>query len=378
MTTTPHHRHPTIRVMWLVTAILAMPSPGNAAEAAAPRQTPGLHVEREVFGRMPDGTEIELFTLGNAAGIEARVMTLGATLVTVKVPDRDGKLDVITLHKDTLDEYLGGHPCMGSVVGRYANRIADARFTIDGVEHQVTQNAGKHHIHGGGRKDGFHWAVWKAKPIEEEHGVGVELTLTSPDGQAGFPGRLEVTMTYRLTADNELIMEYEATTDKPTHVNLTNHAYWNLAGADSDQDVLGHVLTLQADEYLVPDKVKMPTGEIRPVQGTPMDFTTPKTIGSRVEQTEFGCYDHCYVIAQPPGKLDVHPCARVEEPTSGRVMEVATTQPGVQLYTGNRRGLCLETQHYPNAPNEPKFPTTVLRPGEKYHQVTVHRFSTKE
>ncbi len=369
MTARWYRRRPTMSIA----AVLAMLGPGQALGAAAAKPVPALRVEREVWGQMPDGTEVELFTLRNPQGVEVRIMTLGATLVTVKLPDRNGKFDVITLHKDTLAGYLAGHPCLGSVVGRYANRIANARFTLDSVEYRLSQNAGKHHIHGGGRSDGFHWQVWKARPIEEDAAVGVELSLVSPDGQAGFPGRLEVTMAYKLTADDELIMEYRAVTDKPTHINLTNHAYWNLAGADSGQNVLGHQLTLRADKYLVPDAVKMPTGEIHGVAGTPMDFSRPATIGSRVEQTEFGCYDHCYAIAKPAGKR-MSLCARVEEPGSGRVMDVFTTQPGVQLYTGNPHGLCLETQHYPNAPNEPTFPSTVLRPGETFHEVTVHRF----
>jgi aldose 1-epimerase len=203
----------------------------------------------------------------------------------------------------------------------------------------------------------------------------VQLELVSPDGQAGFPGRLDVTVTYKLTADSRLIMDYTATTDRPTHVNLTNHAYWNLAGADSGDDVLAHRLTLNADHYLPSDKTKMPTGEIRSVKGTAMDFTRPRTVGSQVTETDFGYYDHCYVLNKPSNER-LSFCARVVEPESGRVMTVYTTQPGVQLFTGNRRGLCLETQHYPNAPNEPAFPSTLLRPGERLHETTVHQFGT--
>jgi len=335
-----------------------------------------LAVEKERFGALPDGTPIDVYTLRNAGGLEARVMTLGATLLTVRTPDRDGKLDTITLHRDTLEDYLRGHPLLGSVVGRFANRIAGARFTLDGVEYAVTPNAGKHHIHGGGRTEGFQWLVWNARPIEEPGAAGVELSLVNPDGQAGYPGRLEATVTYKVTADNELVMDYTALTDKPTHVNLTNHAYWNLAGADSGE-VLGHELTLHADHYLPSDQAKIPTGEIRPVKDTVMDFRQPRAIGSRVEQVEGKCYDHCYVLDKRPGAR-LSPCARVVEPTSGRVMEVFTTQPGVQLYTGNRQGFCLETQHYPNTPNEPRFPSTVLRPGETFHETTVHRFLTLE
>ena len=342
--------------------------------AAEGEPEPRLRVEKQVFGKMPDGTVVELYTLTGADGLEAKVMTLGATLTTVKVPDRHGKLDVVTLHKDSFDGYLGGHPLLGSVVGRFANRIAGARFTLDGVEYRVTPNAGKHHIHGGGRKDAFHWLAWKGRALEEEDAVGVELSLVSPDGQAGYPGRLEATVAYKLTAAGELVIDYTARTDKPTHVNLTNHAYWNLAGADSG-DVLGHLLMLRADHFLPSDEAKIPTGEIRSVAGTAMDFTEPKTIGSRIDQVERGYYDHCYVLNKTADKR-FSLCARVVEPNSGRVMEVYTTQPGVQLYTGNRHGFCLETQHYPNSPNEPKFPSTVLRPGQSYNQVTIHKFST--
>ena len=286
-------------------------------------------------------------------------MTLGATLTTVKAPDRDGNVAVITLHKKSFAEYAKGHPLLGSVVGRFANRIADAKFTIDGVTHQVAKNAGKHHIHGGGRKDGFAWQVWQGQPIRDEQAVGVRLTLVSPDGQAGFPGRLETVVTYKLTVDNRLIMDYVATTDAPTHVNLTNHAYWNLVGADSEDDVSAHQFMLNADHFLPSDKTKMPTGEIRSVAGSAMDFT-----GSPHDR--FASQGHrlrllrSLLRAEQAGDERLSFCARVVEPKSGRVMTVHTTQPGVQLYTGNARGLCLETQHYPNAPNEPNFPSTLL------------------
>ncbi len=362
-------QRPIAKLALLVLAA-ALPARAVRAEDAGPR------VAKQAFGTTADDAKVDLYTLTNGRGLEARVMTLGATLVTVMAPDREGNVVPITLHKESLAEYVQGHPLLGSVVGRYANRIAGARFTLDGKEHEVVRNAGKHHIHGGGRKDGYAWRVWRARPVEEEKAAGVELKLTSPDGQAGFPGRLEVTVTYKLTTDNELVMDYRATTDKPTHVNLTNHAYWNLAGADSKADVLGHVLMLNADRYLATDKDLIPTGEIRNVKDTPMDFAEPKTIGSRMDQIERGYYDDCYVLNKTPGER-MSLCAVVEEPQSGRVMEVRTTQPGVQLYTGNRRGLCLETQHYPDSPNKPDFPSTVLRPGKTYHEVTVHRFDVK-
>ena len=362
---------------------------GHAQTAAAASPRAGkVTVEKAAFGRMPDGTRVDLYTLRNAAGMEVRVMTYGATLICVKVPDRQGKLENVTLYLDSFDDYLRGHPLFGSVVGRYANRIAGAKFTLDGVEYPVTPNAGKHHIHGG--RNGFQKIVWKARPLLDADRAGVELSHTSPDGHEGYPGKLDVTMIYKLSPDNRLTMEYVARTDKPTHVNLTNHAYWNLAGAGSG-DVLGHVLMLNADRYLPADQKKIPLGELRSVKGTVMDFTRPKAIGSRIERVEGENYDHCYVLCKQPG----HPlslCARVVEPRSGRVMEVFTTQPGVQLYTarglggrlsgggkpyGPYHGLCLETQHYPNAPNQPEFPSTVLRPGQTYRHLTVHKFSVR-
>lgn len=333
---------------------------GTAGRSAAKNNTQ-LDVRKEVYGTMPDGRRVDLYTLVNAGGIEVCVMELGATLTTVKTPDRDGNISIITLHKNSFDEYVKGHPLFGSVVGRFANRIANAQFTIDGKSYQLSQNAGKHHIHGGGRKDGFAWQVWQGQPIREQQAVGVQLTLVSPDGQAGFPGQLEVAVTYKLTDDDRLIMDYVATTNAATHVNLTNHAYWNLAGADSGEEASAHQLTLNATHFLPSDKAKMPTGEIRRVKGTPMDFTTPHPIGSRAAKTDFGYYDHCYVLDKTANER-LSLCARVMEPRSGRVMTVQSTQPGVQLYTGNARGLCLETQHYPNAPNEPDFPLDVAAP----------------
>ncbi len=347
---------------------------GVLVALSAPATAQDQSVAKQLYGTLPDGARVDLYTLRNAAGLEATVMTLGATLTTVKVPDRVGKFAIVTLHKESLEGYARGHPLLGSIVGRFANRIASARFTLDGTEHRLVANAGKHHIHGGGREHAFHWQVWTAQPIIDAQSVGVRLSLVSPDGQAGYPGRLEVTVEYRLTAKNELVMDYTARTDKPTHVNLTNHAYWNLAGAGSG-DIFGHVLELQAEAYLPSDKTKMPTGEVRSVQGTPMSFTEPRTVGSRLDQLDGRQYDHCYVLEKSGERLSL--AARVVEPVSGRVMEVFTTQPGVQLYTGNRQGLCLETQHYPNAPNEPSFPSTVLRPGETFHEVTIHRFSTQ-
>jgi aldose 1-epimerase len=349
----------------------------------------GLGVRREVFGKTSEGAEVHRFTLNNGAGLEAAVMTYGATLTTLSAPDRNGKPEIVTLYLDTLDDYLRGHPLFGSVVGRYANRIANARFAIDGKEYALEANAKPHHIHGGSQAP-FHAALWKAEAARDGDDAAVKLTLTSRDGEGGYPGTVEASVTYKLTGENALVMEYEARTDKPTHVNLTNHAYWNLAGAGSG-DVLGHVLALQADRYLAADKAKIPTGELADVKGTPMDFTRPQPVGSRIKQVEGENYDHCYVLDRKEGVGRTW-CALVTEPKSGRVMKVETTQPGVQLYTarglndrlkgggkpyGPYHGLCLETQHYPDSPNKPAFPTTLLRPGEAYRQVTVHRFGVE-
>jgi aldose 1-epimerase len=312
-------------------------------------------------------------------------MTYGATLVAVETPDRNGKFENVTLHLDSLAEYLAGHPCFGSICGRYANRIAQGKFTLEGVQYALVTNGGPHHIHGG--RLGFDKVAWQAEAVEGQGFVGVKLAYTAADGEEGYPGKLAVTVTYVLTEDDQLKFEYAATTDRPTILNLTNHAYWNLAGKGN---VLDHELTLNADRYLPADATLLPRGEILPVKGTPMDFTRPQTIGSRIENVPGG-YDHCYVLNQAkPGELAF--CARVVEPKSGRAMAVHTTEPGVQLYTANflqmkraggktygkHDGFCLETQHFPDSPNRPHFPSTVLRPGETYRQTTVHQFSVKE
>ncbi|NOX54704.1 MAG: galactose-1-epimerase [Planctomycetes bacterium] len=346
-----------------------------------------LDVQRSVFGKMPDGRPVHLYTLTNSHGVRAKVMTFGATLIAVEVPDRRGQFANVTLYLDSLGEYLKGHPLFGSVVGRYANRISGAKFVLDGVEYRLEANARGNHIHGG--RNGFQKRLWRAAPERRPDAAAVKLWLRSPDGDAGYPGNLDVTVTYSLNDENELRIDYTATTDKPTVVNLTNHAYWNLAGAGSG-DVLSHRLMLNADHYLPADARKIPTGEIRPVKGTPMDFTRPMPIGSRIDQVPGG-YDHCYVLKKRPSKR-FSLAARLDDPSSGRTMEVWTTQPGVQVYTANglsdrfgaggrrygpHHAVCLETQHYPDSPNKPQFPSTVLRPGQTYHEWTVHRFGVR-
>lgn len=347
-----------------------------------------MSIEKSVMGRTPEGVEVDLYTLANAHGLKARVMTYGATLIALEAPDRHGKCENVTLHLESLDGYLRGHPFFGSIAGRYANRIAKGRFTLDGQGYQLaTNNNNLNHLHGG--KRGFDKAVWKAVSHQQHDSAALELTLISPDGDQGYPGQLTAKVDYILTDDNRLLMDYTATTDKPTILNLTNHTYWNLGGIHSG-DILKHELYLNADRYLPVDAGLIPTGEIRSVKGTPMDFTTPATVGSRIDQVKPG-YDHCYVLCKGPGEI-TSLAARVYDPASGRMMEVFTTQPGVQLYTGNfldgklgaegasytkHYALCLETQHFPDSPNNPGWPSTVLRPGEIYRQTTVHRFSVK-
>jgi aldose 1-epimerase len=363
----------------------AVPPGANIAEQGDPTMT----TKREHFGRLADGAAVEIFTLTNASGLEARIMTYGAILVSLKVPDRNGVLADVNLGFDGLAGYLGTHPYFGAVIGRYGNRIAKARFTLDGVEYRLAPNNNGNSLHGGLK--GFDKVVWKAEAVKVAYGTGVKLTTLSKDMEEGFPGNLSVTVVYTLTDTNELEIRYEATTDKATPVNLTNHAYWNLKG-EGQGDILGHVLRIEADRITAVDSAAnlIPTGEIVPVAGTPFDFTSPHEIGERIAKVEGG-YDHNYVLRSGGGALAL--AARVEEPASGRVLEIWTDQPGIQLYTGNfldgtvigkgghaygkHYAFCLETQHFPDSPNHPNFPTTILRPGQTYRTVTVHKFLLK-
>jgi aldose 1-epimerase len=343
-------------------------------------------VRMEAFGKA-DGKPVELYTLTNAKGMKAQIMTYGATLTGLWVPDRDGKLADVVLGFDDLQGYLKGHPFFGSTVGRVANRIAKGKFTLDGREYKLFVNNGPNTLHGG--KKGFDKVIWTAAPVK---GNAVKFTYKSSDGEEGYPGNLTASVTYTLTDDNELRLDYEATADKATPVNLTNHSYFNLAGQGSGT-ILGHELTLEADKYTPPDDTLIPTGEIKAVKGTPLDFTTPHTIGERIDQLKdkTGGYDHNFVLNGGGKKLA--PAARVREPKSGRVMEVLTTEPGVQLYTGNfldgklqgkggaaypkHGALCLETQHFPDSVNHANFPSTILRPGATFRSTTVYKFSAK-
>ncbi len=345
-----------------------------------------MSANTESFGKTPDGKQVDLYTLTNNNGIRARITNFGGILVSLEVPDRDGNLADITLGFGKLDGYLGEHPYFGAIVGRYANRIGKAAFKLDNVEYKLAANNGENHLHGGIK--GFDKKVWRLEDIGVKgEGAMVKMSYISEDGEEGYPGNLACSVIYTLTEDDKLQISYEAETDKKTVVNLTNHSYFNLAGQGSG-DILGHELTLNADKYTVVDEGLIPTGENRNVEDTPMDFTTPMTIGSRIGQVEGG-YDHNYVL-NSGSTLAL--AAKVYEPTSGRIMEIHTDQPGVQFYTGNfldgsitgkagkvyqkHYGFCLETQHFPDSPNKPDFPSVVLQPGQKYATVTVYKFYT--
>lgn len=356
-------------------------------ETTTTESAPEMSIEKTSFGKTEDGQEIDLYTCTNKNGLIVKLTNYGAIVVSVETPDRDGKLANITLGFDKLDGYLQRHPYFGSTVGRYCNRIAKGKFTLDGKEYTLATNNGENHLHGGDA--GFDKQVWNAEQVETDNGVGVKFIRRSPDGEEGYPGNLDVTATYTLTNDNELQMEFTATTDKATPCNLTNHNYWNLAGAGSGTNE-NHELQLESDKYLPVDDGLIPTGELADVKGTPLDFSSPHKIGERLKEIDADPvgYDHCYALRSQDGSLAL--AARVKEPNSGRVMEIYTTQPGIQLYSGNfldgtesgggfnqYGAFCLETQHYPDSPNQPEFPTTILKPGETYKQTTVHKFSVE-
>ncbi len=340
-----------------------------------------MKVERTFFGKTSDGSSVDLFTLTNSEGNIVQLTDYGAILVSVQVPDRDGKRANVNLGFDNLKGYLDGNPFFGATVGRYANRIAKGKFRLDGTDYTLAVNNGPNHLHGG--LVGFDKQVWQAEVLPGEDSATVRFTLRSPDGQEGFPGNLDVTAEYTWNDNNELAYTFQAKTDAPTVLNLTNHAYWNLAGAGNG-DVLEHILQLQCDRYVAVDETLIPTGDIVKVDGTPLDFRQPHALGERIAQLpETKGYDHCYVVEGAAGQL--RKCAVVRDPSSGRAMEVSTTQPGVQLYTANHLrdpwgqhgAFCLETQHYPDSPNRPDFPTTRLNPGETFSETTVIRFTAQ-
>lgn len=340
-----------------------------------------------------DGKSIDIYSIRNSKAVEVRITTFGGTVVSLKVPDKSGNLDDVVLGYDSLGEYETAKGYLGALIGRYGNRIGKGTFSLDRKEYKLAVNNGANHLHGGLK--GFDKVVWTANASIQADGPHLELTYLSRDGEEGYPGNLNVKVEYILTDSNELKIVYSATTDKPTIVNLTNHSYFNLAGAGKGS-ILDHQLTLNADRFTPTDNGSIPTGELRRVKGTPFDFTKSTAIGARIdqddEQLKFGNgYDHNFVLDKNGDDLSL--AATVYEPTTGRLMEVFTTEPGVQFYTGNfldgsskgkggrtyprRSGFCLETQHFPDSPNKPKFPSVVLRPGETYSQTTIYKFSVR-
>jgi len=348
------------------------------------------------YGKTADGRDVPVFVLKNRAGIEVRVISRGATITHLFVPDRNGKLEDVALGFDDVAGYESDrNQYFGCIVGRVAGRIAKAQFTLDGKTYRLEANNGRNHLHGGGPKS-LEKVLWDGKPFKNERGQGVRFTYTSPDGEEGYPGRLELAVTYLLTDDNKLEMDFEATTDKATPVNLAQHTYFNLAGHGAPT-VNDHVLMLNADRYNPVDAELIPTGELVPVEGTPLDFRKPTPIGARIEQlydTPTMGYDVNFVLNKDKDKpRELTLAAVLSHPGSGRVLKVYTTQPGVQLYTGNflfgqegkggktypkRSAVCLETQHFPDSVNQPHFPSTILRPGEKYHERCIYEFSTEK
>ncbi len=359
---------------------------GCAANSSSPQMS------RQPFGQTKDGVAVDIFTLRNSKGAEARISNYGGLVVSLKVPDRDGHLGDVVLGYDTLAAYIKDSPYFGAMIGRYGNRIAKGKFTLDGKDYTLAVNNGPNALHGG--KKGFDKVVWTPKVIATSDGAALELSYVSKDGEEGYPGTLTVTAVYTLTEDNALKLEYTATTDKDTVVNLTQHSYFNLAGKG---EILNHEVEMPASKFTPVDSTLIPIGELRPVEGTPFDFRKATAIGARIkqddEQLKFGNgYDHNFVLDKPMGELGL--CARVYEPATGRVLEVLSTEPGLQFYSGNfldgsnkgkggvayqfRNGFCMEPQHYPDSPNQPNFPSVVLKPGQTYKNTIVFKFSVRK
>ena len=376
---------------WAVGLVLMLAAAcGPSTPAQQPPSSTVPVVDRATFGALPDGTTVERFTLRNANGVEVVLSSLGAAIHSIRTPDRGGRTADVVLGFDTFDEWTANPPFFGVIVGRYANRIAGGRFSLDGAAYTLATNDGPNHLHGGPR--GFDKRVWQAEPLGAESSNAVRFTYKSPDGEEGYPGTLAVSVVYALTPDNALRLDYTATTDKATVVNLSNHAYFNLAGAGT---VLDQQLQIHADRYTPVDASLIPTGELASVDGTPFDFRELTAIGARIAADHpqiriGGGYDHNFVLNGASGQL--RSAARAVDPASGRTLDVQTTEPGVQLYSGNfgspiagrhgeaypRHGaFCLETQHFPDSPNQPAFPSTVLRPGETFHSTTVFTFGVQ-
>ena len=357
-----------------------------------------MKITKTTFGKTREGIPVDLYTLTNANGIEANITNFGGIVVSLFVPDREGRLEDIVLGFDTLegylqDVYLQETPYFGAIIGRYGNRIAKGTFTLNGQQYQLATNNGPNHLHGG--KEGFDRKVWKAEPFEADKGIGLQLQYVSPHGEEGYPGTLTTTVRYTLTNDNELHIDYSATTDRETVINLTNHSYFNLSG-QAKRNILDHLVQINADRFVPIDETSIPTGELAEVEGTPFDFKQPREVGSRInakhEQLEMGKgYDHTFVLQGEKGEMKL--AATVYEPNNGRFLEVFTSEPGVQFYSGNflkgnlvgkggvayeqRWGLCLETQHFPDSPNRPQFPSVRLNPGSTYQTSTSYKFSIK-
>ncbi len=364
---------------------------GGSLFAQAGSSKTKSEVQQKAFGTR-DGRPVTLYTLTNSHGVEVHAMNYGGIILSIRVPDRKGQLADIVLGHDALEGYTPNPPYLGAIVGRYANRIANGTFTLDGKTYTLPKNDGPNTLHGGTTRT-FDKVVWDAEPLKGK--TGVAFTYLSKDGEEGFPGNMKVTVTYTLSDANELTIDYQATTDKASPINVSQHSYFNLKG-EGNGEILDHEIMINADRFTPVDKNLIPTGELKLVKGTPFDFTTSTKIGARIEdkdeQLTLGHgYDHNFIINRKGPGLTT--AARVYEPTTGRVLEVSTTQPGVQFYTGNfldgtvtgkeghvykrRFGFCLETQHFPDSPNHPDFPTTILKPGEKFHQTTVFKFSAK-
>jgi len=378
----------TITAMLLLTSVVIMIS-SPSAEAKS-------NMQKQAFGKTPDGQPVDLYTLTNKNGMEATITNYGGTVVSIKVPDHQGKFEDVVLGYDKVTDYAEGKSYFGAIIGRYGNRIAHGKFSIGKSNYTLAKNNGENTLHGG--NIGFNKRVWTAKDVSSPAGPALELTYLSKDMEEGFPGNLSVNVVYTLTEQNALKIDYSATTDKDTVVNLTNHSYFNLAG-QGNGDILQHLVLLHADKFTPVDAGLIPTGELRPVKGTPFDFSKPTAIGSRIDQDEeqikLGMgYDHNFVLNRRIENGTLALAAVVHEPKTGRVLEVWTTEPGVQFYTGNfldgtgtgkggkpyarRTAFCLETQHFPDSPNHPDFPSTLFKPGDHYHTTTEYKFSTEK
>ncbi|MFD1538309.1 aldose epimerase family protein [Nonomuraea guangzhouensis] len=374
----------------VLVAVLALAL--NLAAVPPAQAAGGPSITKKRFGILPNGEKVDSYTLRNSNGMRVKILTYGGILQSIEVPDSGGTFANVALGFDNLSDYVKKSPYFGSITGRYANRVAKGRFTLDGKTYQLATNDGPNHLHGGNK--GFDKRVWKAHPFKRHNSVGLVLTYTSPNGEESYPGTLRTKVVYTLTDDNQIRMDYRATTSRPTIVNLTNHAYFNLRG-EGNGTILGHELQINASRYTPVDKTLIPTGKIARLGGTPLDFRRPTAVGDRINSenqqiVRGGGYDHNYVL-QSRGR-GLQPAARVVEPDSGRVLEVITDQPGLQFYSGNfldgtlrgtsgrlypkRSGFALESQHFPDSPNHENFPSTVLRPGEVYRTTTIYAFST--